>query len=96
MSERAPFIFLIFALVLVGISTIYYRHVEMGRAPKQLARKIAIWEVEAQIAFTGEDGAVNAQLTLPKDGKFKLIEEYTASPAYGVHVLREQTPPKVV
>ena len=95
MSERAPFIFLIFALVAVGISTIYYRHVEMG-VPLTTGQQIAIWEVEAQIAFTAEDGAVNAQLTLPKDGKFKLVEEYTASPAYGVHVLREQAPPKVV
>jgi hypothetical protein len=95
MSERAPFFFLIFALVAVGISTIYYRHVEMG-VPLTTGQQVTIWEVEAQIAFTGEEGAVNAQLTLPKDGRFKLVEEYTASPAYGVHVLREQIPSKVV
>jgi hypothetical protein len=95
MSERAPFFFLIFVLVAVGISTIYYRHVEMG-VPLTTGEQVTIWEVEAQIAFTGEEGAVNAQLTLPNDGKFKLVEEYTASPAYGVNVLREQIPPKVV
>lgn len=95
MSERAPFFFLIFILVAVGISTIYYRHVETG-VPLTTGEQVRIWEVEAQIAFTGEQGAVNAQLTLPKDGKFKLVEEYTASPAYGVNVLREQIPPKVV
>ena len=95
MSERAPFLFLILALVVIGISTIYYRHVEMG-VPLTTGEKVTIWQVEAQIAFNGEEGAVNAQLTLPKDGRFQLVEEYTASPAYGVHVLREQTPPKVV
>ncbi|MFT5572773.1 MAG: hypothetical protein ACI9FR_001697 [Cryomorphaceae bacterium] len=95
MSERAPFFFLIFVLVAVGISTIYYRHVEMG-VPLTTGEKVTIWQVEAQIAFTGKDGSVNAQLTLPKDGRFQLVEEYTASPAYGVHVLREQIPPKVV
>jgi hypothetical protein len=95
MSERTPFLFLIFALVAVGISTIYYRHVEMG-VPLTTGQQVTIWEVEAQIAFTGEDDAVNAKLTLPKDGRFQLVEEYTASPAYGVHVLREQVPPKVI
>ena len=95
MPERAPFFFLILVLVIVGISTIYYRHVEMG-VPLTTGEKVTIWQVEAQIAFTGQEGAVNAQLTLPKDGRFQLVEEYTASPAYGVHVLREQIPPKVV
>ncbi|MBL4671249.1 MAG: UUP1 family membrane protein [Arenicella sp.] len=95
MSERAPFFFLIFVLVAVGISTIYYRHVEMG-VPLTAGEQVTIWEVEAQIVFTSEEGAVNVQLTLPKDGRFKLVEEYTASPAYGVNVLREQMPPKDV
>jgi hypothetical protein len=95
MSERAPFLFLILALVVLGISSIYYRHVEKG-VPLRTGERVIIWQVEAEIAFTGEAGAVNAQLTLPTDGRFSLVEEYTASPAYGVHVLREQVPPKIV
>jgi hypothetical protein len=95
MSERAPFLFLIFALVAIGISSIYYRHVEMG-VPLTTGEKVTIWQVEAQIEFTGKDDSVNAQLTLPSDGRFQLVEEYTASPAYGVHVLREQVPPKAI
>lgn len=95
MSDRAPFFFLILALVVIGISTIYHRHVEMG-VPLTTGEKVTIWQVEAQITFTGEEDSVNAQLTLPKDGRFKLLEEYTASPAYGVHVLKDQSPPKVI
>ena len=95
MSERAPFFFLIFALIVVGLSTIYYRHVEMG-VPLTTGEQVTIWQIEAEISFVGKKEAVNAQLSLPNDSRFELVEEFTASPAYGVHVLREQAVPKVV
>ena len=95
MSERAPFFFLILVLVIVGLSTIYYRHVEMG-VPLTTGERVTIWQVEAEISFTGKAEAVNAQLSLPSDRNFELVEEFTASPAYGVHVLRDQPTPKVV
>ena len=95
MSERAPFLFVIFALVAIGVSTIYYRHVEIG-VPLTAGEQISIWQVEAEINFIGENAAVTAQLTLPRDSRFQLVEEFTASPAYGVHVLREQASPKIV
>ncbi len=95
MSERAPFFFLILSLIVIGVSTIYYRHVEMG-VPLTTGEQVTIWQIEAEISFTGEQAAVNAQLSLPDDAGFELVEEFTASPAYGVHVLRDQKMPKVI
>jgi len=95
LSTRAPFLLLVLALVALGVTTIYYRHVEMG-VPLTAGERIAIWQVEAEISFTGKGDPVNAQLTLPRDGRFELVEEFTASPAYGVHVLRDEQASKVI
>ena len=95
MSSRAPFLFLILALIIVGLSSIYYRHVEVG-VPLTPGERITIWQIEAQISFDGNNGAVNAELALPNDGRFELVEEFTASPAYGVIIMRDQLIPKVV
>ena len=81
MSERAPFFFLILVLVIIGFSSIYYRHVELG-VPLTTGEQITIWQIEAEISFTGTAEAVNAQLSLPNDARFELVEEFTASPAY--------------
>jgi len=95
LSSRAPFLFLVLVLITVGVTTIYYRHVEMG-VPLTAGERISIWQVEAEISFTGKGEPVNAQLTLPRDGRFELIEEFTASPAYGVHVLRDNNVSQVL
>lgn len=95
MSARAPFLFLVFVLIMVGMTTIYYRHVEMG-VPLTAGERISIWQVEAEISFTGKDEPVNAKLTLPTDGRFELVEEFTASPAYGVHVVRDEQTSEVL
>ena len=95
MSARAPFLFLILVLVVVGITSIYYRHVE-DNVPLTTGERISIWQVEAEISFSANDEAVNAELTLPQDSSFELIEEFTASPAYGVHVQRDEATPKVM
>lgn len=95
MSARAPFLFLVLVLIMVGVTTIYYRHVEMG-VPLTAGEQISIWQVEAEISFTGKNEPVNAQLTLPRDGRFELIEEFTASPAYGVHVMRDDLASQVL
>ena len=95
MSSRAPFLFLIFVLVAVGVTSVYYRHVEYG-VPLTTGERISIWQVEAQISFIANEEAVNAQLSLPQDNSFELVEEFTASPAYGVHVQRDTTRPKVM
>ncbi|RBP51734.1 inactive transglutaminase family protein [Arenicella xantha] len=95
MSARGPFLFLIFTLIAVGLTSIYYRHVESG-VPLTTGEQITLWQIEAEISFTGKNDAVSAQLTLPQDPEFELVEEFTASPAYGVHVLREAADSKVV
>ncbi|MBX2847052.1 MAG: inactive transglutaminase family protein [Acidiferrobacterales bacterium] len=95
MPARAPFFFLILALIVLGLSSIYYRHVEIG-VPLSSGERITIWQIEAEISFDGNNEPVEAELTLPNDGRFELVEEFTASPAYGVHLLRDQIVPKVV
>lgn len=95
MPARGPFLFLVFTLIAVGLTSIYYRHVESG-VPLTTGEQITLWQIEAEISFTGRNEAVSAQLTLPQDHEFELVEEFTASPAYGVHVLREAEESKVV
>ena len=96
MKPKTPFIFLILAFIVLGATSIYHRHAKMG-VPLTSGELITIWQVEAEISFNGNDEPVNAELTLPNDGRFELVEEFTASPAYGVHILRgesnqEETP----
>jgi len=95
LSARIPFLFIVFSLLAVGVASIYYRHVEVG-VPLTPGQRITIWQVEAEISFAGNDEAVSAELALPDDSNFELLEEFTASPAYGVHVLRDKDVPSVV
>lgn len=90
MNSRLPFIFLIFVLILVGISSIYYRHVHNG-VPLTSGQRIDIWQVEAEITFTGVDKPATVTFNLPRDKQFELIEEFTASPAYGMTISRDET-----
>ena len=88
LTTRAPLLLLVLLLIAVGSTSIWYRHTEMG-VPLTAGEQIDIWQIEAEIEFTGKDQPVNAKLTLPRDNKFELVEEFTASPAYGVHLLRD-------
>lgn len=89
MNSRLPFIFLILVLVAVGVASIYYRHVHNG-VPLTPGQRIDIWQVEAEITFTGADKPVTVALNLPRDKQFELMEEFTASPAYGVTISRDE------
>ncbi len=95
MTSRLPFLFLIFVLLLVGISNIYYRHVHNG-VPLTPGQRIDIWQVEAEVTFTGVGKPVTVSLNLPRDRQFELIEEFTASPAYGVTISRDGGDSKAV
>lgn len=77
------------------MASIYHRHAELG-VPLSPGQRITIWQIEAQISFDAIEEAVSAELTLPNDKRYELVEEFTASPAYGVHVLRDSEVPKVV
>lgn len=87
MTSRTPFLFLIATLIIIGTGSIYYRHNDMG-IPLSAGEQIDIWQIEATIEFSARNNAVNAKLTLPQDPNFELVDEFTASPAYGVQVLR--------
>jgi len=95
LSSRLPFFILVTALVLAGLSSIYYRHAEMG-VPLTAGEQIDIWQIEAEIEFIGKDAPVIAKFTLPKDPNFDLVDEFTASPAYGVHLIRDEQHSEVV
>ncbi len=86
---------LILVLVVLGVSHIFHRHVNDG-VPLTPGQQIAIWQVEAEITFTGQGGSVTATFALPNDPNFELIEEFTASPAYGVSVERDDENSRVV
>lgn len=88
MSNRLPFFFLIFCLVAVGLGNIYYRFVE-GGVPLTPGQRIDIWQIEAEIQFNADNEAVTVSLNLPRDNHFDLIEEFTASPAFGISITRD-------
>ncbi len=95
MNSRLPFLLLIFVLVAIGLSSIYYRHVHTG-VPLTPGQRIDVWQVEADISFTGTGEPATVALNLPRDSQFELMEEFTASPAYGVNVTRDEQHSKVV
>ncbi len=89
MASRTPFLLLIITLIVIGSGSIYYRHTEMG-IPLTAGEQIDIWQIEATVEFSARNNAVNATLTLPQDPHFELVDEFTASPAYGVQVIRNE------
>jgi len=95
MSARGPFLFIILALVILGLSNIYYRHVEVG-IPLTAGKQIDIWQVEAEIIMDGRNKPVTVKLNLPRANDFELIEEFTASPAFGVSVTRDKDKAQVL
>ena len=72
MPPRAPFLFIILALLIVGIVTTYHRHTKLG-VPLTPGQRITIWQVEAQINFDANNEAVSAELALPNDQRFELV-----------------------
>ena len=95
MPSRTQFFLLILALVLAGSFSIYQRHSVMG-IPLMPGEQIDIWKIEAQVKFSGRGKPVTAILTLPQDENFELINEFTASSGYGVHVIRDVNGAQVV
>ncbi len=95
MNSRLPFFFLLFVLIAVGLGSIYYRYAQTG-VPLTPGQRIDVWQVEAQIEFQGLGEPVTVTLNLPGDSQFELLEEFTASPAYGVNIARDEQQSKVV
>lgn len=89
MSSRVPFLFIVFALIVAGCTAIYHRYTEW-EVPLTPGEKVDIWQIEATVEFQAKDQAVDALLALPQDPNYELIREFTASPAYGVEIKREE------
>lgn len=95
MQSKLPFYFIIAVLFTIGFTSIYYRHI-VSDTPLTAGEKVDIWQVEAEINFQSINKPVVAKLTLPTSNEFELINEFTASPAYGTHVTREDNTAYVV
>lgn len=64
--------------------------------PLTAGEQVDIWQVEAEIEFIGKNEAISAKFTLPSDNNFVVVDEFTASPAYGVHVIRDEENSEVI
>ncbi|WP_371186860.1 inactive transglutaminase family protein [Thalassotalea maritima] len=94
MASRTPFIVLVALLIIAGITSIYHRHAKMG-VPLTPGEQIDIWQIEATVEFRANNNPVTAKLTLPNDPNYELVDEFTASPAYGVNLVRDADIPHV-
>ena len=95
MQSKLTFYFIIAVLFTLGFTNIYYRHT-VSNIPLTAGEKIDIWKVEAEINFDGLNKPVVAKLTLPTNNQFEIVNEFTASPAYGTHVNRKDNIANVV
>jgi len=94
-NRQPAFIILILLLLGLGLGSIYHRHVHDG-VPLSPGQRIDVWQVEAEVSFTGVDLPVTVRLAIPKQKQFEVKDEYTASPAYGVSLTRETDAPHVI
>lgn len=88
LNQRLPFVILIIALIAVGISSIYYRSAETG-IPLFPGEKVDVWNVDSKIEFNANGSEVSVKLALPDNSAYQILEEHTASPGYGVHIIRD-------
>lgn len=95
MQSKLPFYIIIGFLFIMGFTNIYYRSA-VSNVPLIPGEKIDIWKIEAEVNFDGLNQPVVAKLTLPTDSYFDLIDEFTASPAYGTHVVRKEDDAHVI
>ncbi|MFT7652265.1 MAG: hypothetical protein ACI9ON_000232 [Limisphaerales bacterium] len=83
MNNRAPFIFLVTILIILGISAAAYRQ-QTYNIPWLPATETQVWQVEARIELVADGAASQVYLTLPPVQKgFELINEAAASSGWG-------------
>lgn len=88
LNQKLPFIILIISLIAVGIGSIYYRSAETG-IPVFPGEKVDVWKVDSKIEFNANGKEVSVKLALPDNSAYQILEEHTASPGYGVHIVRD-------
>ncbi|WED22757.1 inactive transglutaminase family protein [Vibrio sp. JC009] len=84
MISRIPFYILICLLVVIGLSFSFHRHNTYG-VPWTPGEKRQVWDIEARVEFNGTGAPAKVSLAAPKTQQgYTLIEEFSASPGYGV------------
>jgi len=92
MTQRGPFVFLIFLLIAAGVGTAAYRHQEF-RIPLLPGEQQSVWEVEARIQYDAQNGPTQVFLSLPPNqDALRMVSETGASSGFGFEVesLRSQ------
>ncbi len=86
MTQRGPFLFLVFMLIVLGIGAATFRH-ETYNIPWLPGSESRIWQVEARIQFTADDTPAQVLLTLPPpQSGFEVIGESAASSGWGFSI----------
>jgi hypothetical protein len=86
MTQRGPFIFLIFLLIAAGVGTAAYRHQEF-RIPLLPGEQQSVWEVEARIQYDARNGPTQVFLSLPPNqDALRMVSETGASSGFGFEV----------
>lgn len=82
--SKSSFRLLVGFFLSIGIGLIWYRHVAF-EVPWTSGTKQTIWSIESKLTFQGKGEPVKASLALPNSQRgFKILQEYTASPGYGL------------
>ncbi len=89
MSAQRVFFFLVGLLVLIGLATAAWRHIDTGVPILPGAQK-PVWLVEARIDFVADGDSVLASFNVPDNPPgYEVSLEHTASPGYGFATVRE-------
>lgn len=90
MNKTGPFLLLVLALIVVGLSAAQFRHVTYN-IPWLPGSETEIWQVEARIEFDARGGAAQVYLTLPPEQQgFAMVSEATASSGWGFAIEGDQ------
>jgi len=89
MESRRPFYLLIVLLLIAGVSTSFYRHIEFN-VPLLPGKQLDIWLIDAKVSFQGKGGAAEATLALPADPAFQILAENATSLGYGLTIREKE------
>src|SRR5512147_3170568 len=83
MTQRGPFLFLVFMLVAAGLTSAVFRHNQFN-IPFLPGAQETVWQIEAKINFWGDGSPVQAILSLPSNQPdYRIVNENTVSSGYG-------------
>ncbi|TDR57419.1 uncharacterized protein with transglutaminase domain [Halomonas ventosae] len=87
--SRLPFYLIVAFLLVAGVALSIHRHVQF-EVPWTPGEQRQVWEIEAQVNFTADDGPAKVNMALPSSQQgYRILTEHTASPGYGLAFLEE-------